>query len=153
MKKNSGFTLIELIVVIALMSILTTISIVSFNSFNEAQVFKSSVHNVSAMLNTAKSKSLSQVKPDQCSSDKKLDGYQVVVSGSSYKLNAVCDGMAITPPVETKVLPAQLSFGSNKIVSFEVSTGKVISPVAIAINGFGKNSNIIVDSAGNISIQ
>jgi len=149
-----GFTLVEILIVISLMAILMLTSIVTFSSFTKSQSFQTSISDVIALLNKAKSKSLNQVKPAECEEDS-VKGYQVVftASSSSYDLAVVCGDY--THILEEKKLPSQITFteGSADYIFFNVATGVVDSPAEVTITGFDKSKTIVVDGVGNISIK
>lgn len=151
---QKGFTLVELVLVFALMAILTITSVASFNAFNKSQTTQSTVHDIVSLLNTAKSRSLSQVKPSQCTT-RTLQGYQVtiVVSSSTYQLEVVCGGN--TYLIERKTLPSDVTFvsGSTTQVRFAVSSGTLATPATITINGNNNNEVITIDTTGNISAR
>ena len=61
LKKSEGFTLLELIVVFSIIAILSTIGVASYTSYARQQLLQGAVNDLSAVLNTAKSKASSQV--------------------------------------------------------------------------------------------
>jgi prepilin-type N-terminal cleavage/methylation domain-containing protein len=176
---SRGFTLIELLVVIAMMAILTSLGIASYASYNGSQVVQTAAADVANMLNTAKSQSISQVKPEDCG-ENSLSGYEVDIDSASqqYNLIALCpppvdpdidpfaspsadetatpsgniDGKII---VVTKPLPPQISFDPASIqnVSFAISTGTVTQGGTITISGYGKTKTISVNDTGQITIN
>jgi type II secretory pathway pseudopilin PulG len=152
--RNKGFTLIELIFVFSIIALLTISGIAAFTGFNKTQVFQAAVDDVGAMLNTAKSRSLSQLKPDQCLTST-LQGYQVLITipSGDYELDVVCGGN--TYMIEKKKLPSGVTFvnGSVKQTVFAVSSGTVSSPGTITINGNNSNKMITIDATGNISVR
>ena len=152
---NKGFTLIELLLVIALIGILTIASLVGFNNYQQTQIFQTNASAVVEMVNLAKSRALTQVKPTQCqSAGKVLRGYQIHImpSGTQYRLEAVCD--ASTYVLDTKDLPSSLAFTptSQRRILFVVSTGIVNNPGSVSITGFGRTKKIDVGQTGIISV-
>ena len=149
-----AFTLIELLITISLMSILMLSSVPAFFSYTKSQSFQTGISDIIALLNKAKSRSLSQVKPPDCNG-LKLQGYQVVLtlSGSSYQLEALCDNNRY--PIEKKNLPTKITFAatSTAIVFFNASTGTLSSPVNVIVAGYNKSKTINIDGVGTISIQ
>ncbi|HSW47757.1 MAG TPA: hypothetical protein VLG67_01640 [Candidatus Saccharimonadales bacterium] len=150
-----GFTLIELLIVFGIMGALAIGSITVFSSYNKSQVFGAAVSDFSSFLNTARSRSISQVKPAVCTDTNPLVGYKVAVtiSGQAYSLYSVCLGIADSL-ISTKRLPGQVMFQSGQPnILFNVSTGTVSSPGAIVLSGFGSDviATVTIDSNGNIS--
>ena len=86
-----GFTLIELMVVVAFIGILTSLGIAAYSSYNSSQEVQSSTANVQSMLNTAKSRSLTQVIPSSCGANP-VTAYEldVTLGGQTYTLYADC---------------------------------------------------------------
>ena len=152
--EQSGFTLIELVVVFTIIGIMTALGIASFSSFNGSQSVQVGASDVSNMISTAKSRSISQVKPPQCVG-KTLNGYQVNVTalGPAYTLSVICGGT--TYVIDTKDLPFQVTFanGSTASVLFAVSTGSVSAPATITVSGYGRTKVISVSTTGNISVN
>lgn len=134
MRKNCGtcgFTLIELIVVVSILTVLSTLGIAAFINYSRTQALNEAVSDVATMLQTAKSRAQSQVKPTSgaCASSP-LDGYRVTFSSASptYKLEVVCGGNTLSPPIETKNLPQDIAFvnlTSEIPLLFEVLSGRV----------------------------
>lgn len=152
---NSGFTLIELLLVIALIGILTIVSLIGFTNYQQTQVFQTNASDVIEMVNLAKSRALTQVKPLQCENNGKvMQGYQIRVdpSGTEYQLEVICD--ASTYIMDTKNLPSGVTFtlSSQSTILFAVSTGVVNNPGTIYITGFGKTKSIDVRQTGIISV-
>lgn len=149
----SGFTLIELLVVFAVIGVVSSLGFASFSSFNNQQTLQSGASDVKAMLHVARTRALSQVKPQQCI-NKILSGYQVAINTSSYQysLNVVCD---TTYTLETKKLPRDISFRSDSagIVFFPILTGNPTSSSMIILQGYGKNHVIRVDTVGTIMMS
>ncbi len=150
---KKGFTLLELIIIFAISAIILSISVSSFGNFNSSQIFNGAVSDVVSVLNSARSRSISQVKPPQCSSS--LDGYEVkfTTADREYEQSALCGGVAVA--TQQKKLPAQVSFvtGSAPSVPFNVSVGTVNSPRTIAVTGYGKTSTISINTVGIISVS
>ena len=91
-----GFTLLELVVVFSVIAIISTVGVVSFSNYNKSQELSQAVSDIVTLLNSAKSNSLSQIKPEACSPLYTLDGYRVTVSPgllgeqSSVVLETIC---------------------------------------------------------------
>jgi len=150
---NKGFTLIELLIVISLLSILTLSSISVFSSYSRSQTYDNAVTDVVTLLNKAKSRALSRVKPSNCTTNA-ITGYQVsfAVPGQTYRLRAMCGGT--TYIIESKTLPTGVTFAAGSVTStsFAVGTGIVSSVRTTTITGLGNTKTITVDTVGNISV-
>lgn len=151
---NRGFTLIELLVVIVLISILMLSSINLFISYSKSQTLNTAVADVVSLLNVAKSRAVSQVKPSDCTGQK-LMYYQVYIvpSNSNYILKAACDTSVYS--LQTKTLPSNILFtdSSPVLVDFMAATGILNQQKTITISGAGSTKTITIDTIGNISVQ
>jgi prepilin-type N-terminal cleavage/methylation domain-containing protein len=152
-KKNpnssGGFTLIELIVVITVIGILSTVGVASFVEYSRTQIVRTAVAEYVTILNTARSRTFSQVKPSACT-DKIMDGYTVTVtSESTYEFRAECGDA--NPLVELKTLPPTLTF-SEPFPSyfFHLLTGGVTGFGNTTISGYGRSEVITVTAAGGV---
>lgn len=164
--KNSsaGFTLIELIVVFAIIAALSTLGVASFVSYSRTQALNSAVNDLVSILNLAKSRAQSQVKPS-CAGP--LDGYEIRLCGVSgspttcintidadYELDARCNGSVVSPPISTGKLSQNVSFDPSTTTTsifFSVLTGGVQGFGTIAMTGYSQTKNIVIDQSGNIS--
>lgn len=81
---QSGFTLIELIIVFSIITILSSIGIAGFVSYNHSQTVDTYMKEFKSTLFTARSRALSQLRDSLCFSNGftgqgyELQGYQVV---------------------------------------------------------------------------
>ena len=153
MKNERGFTLLELLTVFGIIGIMTTLGIAAYNSYNSSQTTQSSANDVATMLNSAKSRSLSQVIPSSCGVNP-VTGYQVDVTlnGSQYTLSAICGSKQV---ITTNNLPPNITFanGSTATVFFTISTAAVASTATITLTGYGKTKIITVTQTGNVLIN
>lgn len=133
MRRNyrNGFTLIELIVVVSILVILSTLGIAAFVNYSRMQSLNTAASDVAVMLQTARSRAQSQVKPASgvCLS-LPLDGYKVTFSPTerTYKLEVVCGGNPLSPAVETKSLPQNITFANfttETSLTFGILTGRL----------------------------
>lgn len=147
---QKGFTLIEILVVVSITAILGVVSIASFTSYSDNRTLESATDDVVSILNTAKSRSLSQVKPAACGTQT-LQGYRVLITipGPTYDLLVVCG--TNTYLVERKKLPNKVTFmtGSTTTISFRVLNGSA-NPGTITLSGFGKTNAVQIDVTGNV---
>lgn len=166
---KKGFTLIELIVVFSITTILSTIGVASFVSYSRQEAVTTGTAELKTMLNRAKSLTLSQVKPNQCSSTQQFNGYKVLVCCSSgnlcpqpcqlsgsYELQVVCANNPVA--IDMRNLPKQvtvdtgLSNTTSRSFWFQPITAAVIGAGKIMINGVGynKTQTLTVSSTGII---
>lgn len=156
-KKNislqPGFTLMELLIVFALMSMLTVAGVSSFLSYGKTQSLQTSVSDVVAELNLARSRAINQVKPVQCATNT-LEGYlfYLNIAAGRYELLVRCGA---DYSLEKKFLPANISFTSDSMTSvlFSVSTGSPQWKYTTKVTGYGNTKIITVDNSGVISVQ
>lgn len=158
-KFQKGFTLIEIIVVFAIISILSTIAIGSFVSYNKTQNVQIAVSEFSATLALARSRALSQVKPQQCT-PLVLNGYKVTLSltDNKYYLWATCSDTDFQ--IQVTSLPKNVIFDGARTTSlsfyFSVITNGVsfdqanAQSASISITGYGNTKTITVDRIGAI---
>lgn len=93
--KQRGFTLIELLVVISIMVVLSVMGIAGFISYSRNQVIVTATQEVASLLNVAKSRAQSQVRPDICVAAQALRGYAVQLNKVddneyNYHLHVLC---------------------------------------------------------------
>lgn len=154
--KKKGFTLIELIVVISVTAVLSVVGIAAFVTYSRTQALTTSAQDVASILNVAKSRAQSQVKPASgpCASGV-LDGYKVVVTSSTaYELNAVCGGNDYQIAEQTKTLGKNVIFSSPIATAFffRVLTGGVEGAQEVVISGYGKTKAVTVTQSGIIQV-
>lgn len=126
LKGGAGFTIIELIVAFSILAVISTIGIVAFVNYSQIQALNGGAYDVTTILQTAKSRAQSQVKPSTgfCSTQP-LYGYQVVLCPGgcnvdhNYRLNILCgsDG-GTSQEITTKSLPKDVTFSSPSEARF-----------------------------------
>lgn len=169
-RHSAGFTLIEIIVVISILTVLSVVGIAAFASYSRAQALNAAAGDLAVMLNLAKSRAYSQIKPSQClDALGSLDGYEVricggapscvtVTSGVDFELDARCGGSVQSPSISTATF-SNLTFSSPIQPSvysffFPVLKGGVVGNGTITIsNTFGETREVTVDESGNIRIE
>lgn len=163
--RMNGFTVIELLLVFAILASISTVALVGFNQFNTAQQFNNAALDVAAIIQKAKSRAQSQVKPQSvvaCQTNP-LQGYAVHICGfpgaqcagsgtGIYELHVVCGSTSVMQ--ETKQLPSDITFGNgtNGIISFRILNGSA-QPGSIILTKNGNTKTIQVTSVGNITMQ
>lgn len=148
-----GFTLIEIMVVIAFIGILTSLGIAAYSSYNSSQEVQSSASNFESMLNTAKSRSLTQVIPSSCATNP-VTGYEVdvVVGAQQYTLSVDCGTKQV---MTTNNLPPNVVFGNGSTAStfFTISSGTLAAQSTVIITGYGQTRTITINTLGTSSIN
>ncbi|MEK7605960.1 MAG: type II secretion system protein [Patescibacteria group bacterium] len=161
-----GFTLIELLVVMSVIAIVSTVTVASFVSYSQSSTLKQGSSDVGNLLRDAKSRTLSQVKPSNCSGT--LDGYRVDICGltgstcatqDTYTLSMVCSSTRTV--LVTKKLPSTASFRQSGTTSvgftFKVLTNGVIGDGDVVVGM--KNGNtpppvtITVGQSGSVTVH
>ena len=164
---GAGFTLIELLVVIAIIGVLTIFTIAGYDNYRKAQILQTASNEVATMLNLARSRAQSQIKPPvTCpnpSPSNTLNGYKVVITApKSYALQVSCSASGDKPIVgQSKQLPKDVAFTSvpNPSFFFPIQTGGVTfvngNTIVVQYGGSGgETKTITVDPAlGEVSIQ
>ena len=152
--KQKGFTLIELLIAISLMAIVGIISIAGFSSYNQSQVIQTSAESVATMLNLARSRAQSQIKPVGCVGT--LQGYRVrVTTPRSYSLYVICFDSGSTPiSQQGKVLPSNLEFSFGISIFFPViEGGSIAACVKITQTAGSLIRYVKVNSMGEASVR
>lgn len=151
--RQKGFTLIELMVVLSVTAVLGTLGIAGFVIYNQVQVLQSATSDVVTVLNLAKSRAQSQIKPSGCIGG--LNGYKVVITTPrTYTLYARCSiSLDVKIEEQNKLLPASLSFELSKSFFFPIQTGGVEEDGQIVILGYGREKTITINSFGGVSVK
>lgn len=165
---DSGFTLIEILVVFSIISILSAIGFASFVSYSRSQQLNQTANNIKLLVSQARFNSISTVKINRdisgntvdCSSSS-LDGYSVIITGTNQiELDQECNG-STAQPIKIITLPSNLTFtsptgGAVMCASIHFSALSATSaglPCSIALSGYGQKKTIDIDAIGNVSIN
>ncbi len=162
---SKGFTLIELVVASALLVTVSVVGVAAYRSYADAQVLQNIAYDVSLMLQKAKSRAQTQVKPANIVScqTNSLNGFEVKfcdrpssscanpVTGR-YELHIVCGGVRTS--VEGRNVPSNVSFvnPTSPTFYFRVIHGTV-NPGSVTLSSGGKQKIIQVSGLGDITIQ
>lgn len=149
---NKGFTLIEIIVVFSVIAIVATVGVAAFVNYSKTQSLQTSYLDLKSTLSTAKSYSLSQIKPAECATNI-LIGYEVSLDifNNKYSLIAKCQGFDKT--LKTSSFPPSITFNNSLTTSntflFPVLSTQITGGT-ITIDGFGDQKVITIDGLGGI---
>lgn len=146
---NSGFTLVELLVVATIIGILMTTGLASYNSFNRKRIVRETALELLNNLRYAQGKALSGEMPS--SGCTVLDGYQVTFSPQRYEVQAKCSA-GLAGEIKQFNLPENVDFVAlpGNIV-FKVLAQGVTGETDIFLRGLGYTYKIKVSSSGEIS--
>lgn len=171
---SNGFSLIELLVVFATMALLAMTGIGSFVSYSRTQALNQSTLDVVTMLNLAKARARTQVKPtqgfcDPSGTNLSLRGYVVQIeTKNKYNLKVLCgiEGQEQQYTIDTQYvsktsntdnpIPYFHDESIGKSIMFKVLSGGVSilgsqdSTATIRIDAYGMCKKITVDANGRI---
>ncbi len=159
---KNGLTLMELLLVFSIIAILSVFGTAAFINYNQSQKVSNASLEVVNILNLAKSRAASQVKPSSCTGV--LSGYKVGLCkldpnvclsseiNYDYALYAVCGNEVISPAIEKKKLPEGITFDTSSATSFsfKVLSGGVNQAGVTKINGFGQGKCVTINDIGSI---
>lgn len=172
-----GFTLVELLVVFSVMGMLAVLGIAAFVDYSRSQTVATAALEFANMLQVARSRAQSQVKPETpVCNDNTLDGYAVIVcpygadgttlQKDTYQLGAACGGAPTEETLVEKKLPSPVVFectdddsGYGSGYVFRVISGAVEfgggakSGGSLVIKGYGKQRTVTVYEDGRIVTQ
>jgi type II secretory pathway pseudopilin PulG len=165
-QSNSGFSLLELMVVFSLTTVLGGGGFFAFTQYSQAQEFNRGVEMLTLSYDLARNSAISNVKPEsECSSSSQstsvLEGYRVDVTEDSISLVTDCTGSEVS---KSQVLPK-----SVKIIGYLQCTGvlyKTISGNVLNTRGSlpctmeiyhdgndGLSKEIIISPDGRLTIE
>jgi prepilin-type N-terminal cleavage/methylation domain-containing protein len=153
---QSGFTLIELIIVIAIGAILSTVGFLSFSSYKNKKDIEFSLNEVSSVVKEIRDRSITQEDGKAWgvrfnSSSTAVDSYEIFY-GSSYSTSSVEDSWGFRRPVEF----SEPSGGRTVDLTFEAITGKIDNKKIISIvhkNNAGRVGDIVINTLGKATTR
>lgn len=160
-KISLGFTLVELLVAIAIIATISAVGVASFVSYGSSQTLNTTTLDVVNMLETARSRALTQVKPPvgNCTSiegdpEPPLVGYQVTINNTNktYTLDVVC-GNAINQEsrIEKKLPPGNINFTSSITLRFLLQSAGVVKESQGNFVGLSSGQETITVEDGTIT--
>lgn len=162
--KDSGFTLIEILVVFSVIAILSAVGFASLLTYGRSQEVSQTASDIKLLINQARSNALSAVKSEKdeqgttvnCGAAA-LSGYSVeTFTNTSLDFNMVCTG---NPAIRLKRLTvsSRLTFGTGTTCSSiffnSLTTTASGVPCEIVVEGYGQTKTISVDAIGNVAID
>lgn len=161
---QTGFTLIEILVVFTVTSILASVGFASFVSYSRTQQVSQSANDMKLLINQARFNAISTVKTNRDSQgntiscgNETLLGYSVrTVGGNQLRLSQECANMG-SQTVRTVTAPTNISYttGTNcatiRFSSFSANTTS--GSCTLKLRGYGITKTITVDALGNASVQ
>lgn len=168
---NSGFTLLELLVVFSLISIITGLGFASLVAYSRSQALNQVAADIKQVVETARFNSLSSVKPASCASTKLLSyivnfcvnsnsNCPLPLNNKGYQIQVACAGISPNATIYTKTLPTSgnFSFGPSSTcqnITFDSLTAAIsgVSPsgCTLSLVGYTKTLPITVGSQGYVS--
>jgi prepilin-type N-terminal cleavage/methylation domain-containing protein len=165
MTRNTGYTLIEILVALTIIGLLFGVGYANFRSFSQRQILVGIVKQVQGDLRSAQQMALSGQKPNElgCIANS-LDGIRFGLTTSApytYQLRAVCGSVENNYPIIKEyefpgdVTPAPVTFTPNPIIFKVLGNGTNIpagQSVAITLTQTGTNNRatVTVTSGGEI---
>lgn len=173
MKKQRGFTIIEVLVVFSIIAILSTIGIASFASYSKTQQMNETANDLKLMIHQARFNALNGVKRNKsyngaiipCSNN--FRGYIISVGANYVDLIQDCQQTPTEPNIVKKYTlpkkgteqlvsfaPLSPQFTNCTQISFDVLSATPTGlPCMLKITGYGLTRIISIDAIGNISIR
>jgi prepilin-type N-terminal cleavage/methylation domain-containing protein len=181
MKKNKGFTLIEMMIVVAIIGILSALAIPSYNKFIAHQNLNAAARDLFSDMRSARVSAISQgvqygiyfpsttefevikvinaptytsfVQAQAAASSAGLT--QLYSEVTDYKFSTLSYyGITMSVPVNTPVFQKSGAVSSAIGISgINGSFSSVVPDVIIMTNSYGEQKKVIVNTAGFVSIQ
>ncbi len=160
-RSQSGFTLIELMVVISIIAIMFGIDLSSYNTFNRNQILQQAAENLRSDLRLAQNKALAGQKPVNqptfCNGGT-LIGYGFTINAFSYSFAAYCSDGTVSAPVKSVDLAQKnvgLVYTAPKLIFLVLGRGVDLGSSerqTITLNSAGQSRYIDVSPQGVIKL-
>lgn len=164
-KVQSGFTLVELLVVVAIMALVGVVAIANFRTFGEDEALKNAAFDIVSLIRTAQTNATSNVK---CGNS--YGATWQVEFASNQVINLKCQistekivqlGTNITINSVTGLPPAACSAGFGSAINFAPINGNIsfhdsdCSELTVTLKNSktGNTKNVIMDKGGKFDVQ
>lgn len=160
-RNDSGFTMVEMLVVFAILVIGSTAGIASFKRFGEAKKLDVAASEVESSLNNARINAVTQTLPQSvvpCTEPLppvppppvNLQYIVSITSATAYEMDVFYNG--VCSRVKAGKLPTGVTFTLvPNLIYFLTSTGTSPAGGSVTLNGAYGSKQIIIDTAGNIT--
>lgn len=148
---RAGFTLIELLVIIGISLMITGGVIAGYSAFSDNQRLKQTALNFKNDLRLVQNRAMSGQKPEGvvCNT---LEGYRMVLTETSYRPRAICDGAGIGPSPTTTLPPGVQFVTPPAQIRFDVLSGTVVLGAGtIQIQGVTRTYELTISQSGDIT--
>ena len=146
--KQSGFTLVEMLIVIAVFALMTGGAVVTYRNFAQRQQVLQSAKNIQESMRFAQKKARAGEKPSGCTT---LNGYILAGTTSSTTLTLTADCTNQDYQVTTGSLVGAARLASNISTSFHVITGGVTGTNTVRVTLGSYTYRFDVNVGGDIS--
>lgn len=148
-RDNSGFTLIELIVVISIIALMSGAGLATFLNLRDRRIVLADARLVEQNLREAQRRAFAGEKPSECGTNP-LTGYQVRIEQGSIYQSAICPGSTI-PEVQVDMSGSVLTATLGSFVFGSTKGGATAGSINICQSGGGKYEyQIVVNSTGSV---
>lgn len=156
LRLDSGFSLIELMVVFLVVSIISGLGFASYKSYSDKQILTSAAQDLKQVIDNTKFNALSSVKPSNCASTDSLTGYKfnLMQISNSYTMSALCGANEYVIQNKKPQFPVLiLSSSTCTAIQFSSLNGRTSTAnCTIGISAYGKTATLTVDPIGNVGI-
>lgn len=156
LRLESGFSLIELLVVFLIVSMISALGFASYKSYSDRQALTSAAQDLKLFIDNTKFNALSSVKPSNCASADSLIGYKfsLLQASNTYTMSSLCGGNEYVIQTKKLQLPVSILQSSTcSVIQFASLNGQTSTAnCLINISAYGKTATLTVDPIGNVSI-
>mgnify|MGYP001616810484 CR=1 FL=1 len=153
-KRNSGYTLIEIMLAIAILVAISTIGFYSLDSFNKSRDISDSYLYLVNTLSEARSSALAEIKPvTHCAEADTVVGYRVKIFPTYYVMDVVCfDNQGRETSLERKriLLPPSVTLSSTFPTILFDTNGESTNSGVITLTKNGIPKSVSINSKGAI---